>query len=298
MTTLPLLALYRLRAPHPPARVSIWDSPGEEAYISRGPVTVQRSVPEYIFSEEFGMGTAITPQTVTFPDGTYLAVIVDLDSLDPGRPRTVAALRVAEIASIVELQHPDIIFEKVFEDVIHTTSAQGLFHESLMRVISRPLQTPEQLRPLVALGLNALDVLPKPVRHRFALCSRWFRRGADATNPIDRFLFYYIVLEVFPGAGSTDIPGRVRDFLHQSVYPQLTRAQIKERSLIGRITGLRGAIAHDGIASADMAPGAPDIIDLTERLEALCRVALRSLVGLSPGASLDRWLLPAAPAAA
>jgi hypothetical protein len=245
---------------------------------------------QYIFND-LGMGVALAPQTHRFPEGTYLSIGVDLNSAIDLNARAKAGLRVAEIASIVELQHPDIIFEKVFEDVVNTRTATGHFPEGMVKVVSRPLQTAEDLKPLIALGLNALDVLPSSVRERFALCSRWFRRGADATSPIDKFLFYYIVLEIFPASGSTDVPGRVRDFLHTQVYPTLTRTQIKERSQIGRIAGLRADIVHDGLGMWHN-PKGPDLVDLTERLEGLCRVALRTMIGLSPGDAMDRWMFP------
>jgi hypothetical protein len=72
---------------------------------------------------------------------------------------------------------------------------------------------------------------------RFTLASRWFRRANDAKNSIDRVLFYYMVLEVYPTTEGTDVPGAVSRFLSERLYPSLSAQEVKVRLNLGRICG-------------------------------------------------------------
>jgi hypothetical protein len=47
---------------------------------------------------------------------------------------------------------------------------------------------------------------------RFRLSSRWFQKGRDEESMVDRFISWYISLEVYPSQGSTKVTENVRDF--------------------------------------------------------------------------------------
>lgn len=116
------------------------------------------------------------------------------------------------------------------------------------------------------------------------------RRGCETLNSIDRFLFGFIALEVYPAGGDSDVPKHVRNLIQSRVYPTIDPGTVKERIGIGPIAGLRGRIVHDGISS--IPEGERDGFDQRLRqLSALVRTCLRILTGAEPGSHLDPWVI-------
>ncbi len=83
-----------------------------------------------------------------------------------------------------------------------------------------------QLRTLVQHGTG---------RHRFQLASRWYRRGHESVNLVDRYLFWWTALEIYPGAGETNIVKNVKRVLSDQACPQLTPRDLEDRLRIGHI---------------------------------------------------------------
>ena len=133
---------------------------------------------------------------------------------------------------------------------------------------------------------------------RLTLASRWFRRANDAKNIIDRVLFYYMVLEVYPSVKGTDVPGDVARFLAERVYPSLSASEVKARLNLGPICWFRGQIVHEGTATVGTFEEWRKVNDYAQRLRATARTCLRVLAGLSPGSDLDEYILPPRPAGA
>src|SRR2546421_674459 len=76
---------------------------------------------------------------------------------------------------------------------------------------------------------SALAGSESAVRDRFRLAARWYAQGWLADNLIDRFLGWFISLEVHPTAGAVDVPKEVRDYLHEKVYPNMRPPDLMAR---------------------------------------------------------------------
>ena len=125
-------------------------------------------------------------------------------------------------------------------------------------------------------------------QQRLQLACRWFRRGHEAKSQVDKYLYWWTVLEIYPGKGRRKIVNIIADFLNHKVFPDLTSPELKEKLYIGRMYNLRGEIVHKGRAFVST-----DDIQFKEyldRLNAVVTVSLRLLAGLGPGDELCKFL--------
>lgn len=88
---------------------------------------------------------------------------------------------------------------------------------------------------------------PAGQRSRFQLAARWFRRRQEASNLIDRLLFWWLALEVCVGH-STRMVGHISHLLKERFYPALEASEFKSRLDLDRLSGKRTAIVHQGKA--------------------------------------------------
>ena len=124
---------------------------------------------------------------------------------------------------------------------------------------------------------------------RFRLSSRWFQKGRDEKSMVDRFISWYISLEVYPSQGSTKVTENVRDFLAEEVLDNKNPSEVKKALNLGRITGLRSKIVHNGLSQMSEAePDNPG--EFLEIVESIVRVSLKSQLGLDYGGELDEWI--------
>jgi hypothetical protein len=113
-------------------------------------------------------------------------------------------------------------------------------------------------------------------------------RGHEAQNPVDKLLFWFICLEIFPAEGNR-VVAAVRDLIAREVYPPVDARVLAERLGLGRIHGLRSKIVHHGFSHVDI-PADPEFDAALARLEAVTTVCMRILAGLPPGNELDKWV--------
>jgi hypothetical protein len=216
---------------------------------------------------------------VTGP-GQFL-VISRISREEPPR-RTELALAISELVASMMLIHPWLIGEKIFEgpvsdDTEFTYMADGPFSLATPQEID-----PAELSTSMKERFDTLQSLEPSQRSRFGLSSRWFLRRCEAQNPVDKLLFWFISLEIFPSEGKMDVVRAVRNLIHQNLYPDIAPGVISERIGIGRIHGLRSEIVHEGLSHVDL-PNDRKFDLALNKLEAICRVCLRILAGLPPG---------------
>jgi hypothetical protein len=202
-----------------------------------------------------------------------------------------AAQLSAEVSATLELRCPAILGRRVFEGVLHTPSGSGFFPDGLISATGRPGETNEELVNKFREARQRTQLLSEPERERFALAVRWFAKGRDTTNPIDRFLALYICLEIFPAMGSTDVVRLVRDFVRARAAPELDKDEVTNRIGIGRICGKRAEIVHDGLVAVDLVRD-QEFRVLLKQLEASVCFCLRTLGGLPPGDELEAYVHP------
>jgi hypothetical protein len=229
-------------------------------------------------------------QIQTFPAPCHLIVSTEI----PGEFMGISSLgtrRVSEIAALIDLSFPGLLFEKEWEGVPSKPGRFTFAPESPVAMTAQPDADRNTLIAVLQRGRNGLKDLPEPDRDRFQLAARWYRRGTEATNPIDKILYQCIALEVYPALGEADIPRAVRDLLHQRLYSDLDPATVKERCGIGRIAGLRAEIVHEGRIGVT-SHEAKEVQERLAQLGAIARTSLRFLAGLSPSEELDKWVRP------
>jgi hypothetical protein len=273
-----------------------WTAPAEPRVLERATgyqVMVWHYAPHFMECVpivQTGSGFAsitVGTQAHQLPEASYLVVE---QAVDIGMSRFEAAVRAAEVVGILELRFPQIVGRRVFEGLIQTPGSFVLMPEGVLQLVGRPGETPEEIETGLSAARRSTESLETPTRDRFRLAMRWYGRALDSINPVDRFLFLFTCLEIFPTpAGDSDVARAVTDFIRTRIAPTMVRGVVKERLRIGRIVEQRGKIVHDGLAYVDTMTD-PSFRELLQRLEAITAVCMRGLAGLPLGTSVDAFL--------
>lgn len=281
-------SIYRMNA-LPPADIRrILDTPILVVSVIPGPFQISYTVPVRHLSPGT---TAITfgTETRSFGKGSYLAISHFVDVTSTPDARSVARLPLAEIAAALALTRTHLLDEKLFEGVLNEPGQRTFWPEGPITVSSPQPTDMDSLSQSLATISTHLEKLDPQLRHRFQLAARWYMRGHETPNPVDKILFWYIALEVYPAQGNTNLVRCVRDVIHSHLYSDLDPGLVKERIGIGRIAGLRNQIVHDGKSFVEL-PHDTEFETSLQKLEAIATTALRILGDFPPGHELDRWV--------
>lgn len=287
-----LVVAFKLNCPPPTEQMRILGDSTRRITLMHGTPTVEvsRLAPTYIDGVVAG---ELVTERIQALEATYLIIEVPLVmpfGTMPYDARSVASEHASAMASAIESSHPHLIAEKSLDEVVYPAGQYGTGNEGPMTFTGVPPAKPEALAPLIVKSVAALDALDDEARRKFSLSSRWFWQGFETLNQVDRFLSWYIALEVFPADGTGDVPGRVRDFIQHNFYPEILSSHVKERLDLGRLTGLRADIVHNGIRT--LGSGAVrDTTGLMLKLQAVVRAMLRFQTGQPYDRSLDKWVL-------
>ena len=297
MRSMSYIAVYRALVKPPPQRLVVLSGADYALSLDPGPLTLryQSAVRDPNASGTFDLKYEVRE----FEPGSYVIVqVIPTATVDvPGAAWSVAHDRFARAVVALDLEFPGIVQDKLFEAAV-ATPAMPLFiapEEGL------ELGGPEgyghrEVADRMRMRADEAPTLPESDVARFTLASRWFRRANDSKNVIDRILFYYMVLEVYPTVKGNDVPGDVSRFLAERVYSSLSASEVKTRLKLGPICSFRGLIVHEGKASVESFDEWQKVIDYAQRLRATARTCLRVLAGLNPGSELDEYILPQQPA--
>ena len=274
----PYIAVYSaaIEPPNTPFRV-------QEADLcltfTAGPLAFAYSVQ----LKSFGPGSVaviLGERQFSLPRGSYI-VIEMLANVSKESERERLALRVAEVASLLALRHSHVLDEKLFEGVVNAADKALMWREGPMTFTAAPAVSPEEVADGFASDFASIQQLDAERHRRLQLASRWFRRGHEAINQVDKFLFWWTVLEIYPGKGESSIVRNVTQVLRNGVCPELEPQILQEKLRIGRIYGERKRIVHDG--RAFVAFDDEYFQGCLERLRAIATVSLRLLGGLPVG---------------
>jgi hypothetical protein len=227
------------------------------------------------------------PVTVSLPPDSYI-VIEFMVNLDSSHSRRVAGLRVGEMVGLVELRLPGFLIEKVYQGAVNTPNSMTLWQEGPVRVVGRSILDGPTIAATLGDGLIALNGLDAGSRERFQLASRWFARGVEALNQIDKLISFWTVLEIYPGEGTTDIPRATSKLLANALPGAPSRLRVKAKLGLGPIFGLRSRVVHEGKAFVD--ENETDFGHRLDVLQATAATCLRILARLEPGHDLDPYL--------
>ena len=283
----PYIAIYSVAMKPPESPLEVHEAEVRLTFTP-GPLTFCYSVP----LKSFGPGSfAVTlgERQVSLPKGSYVVIeIMASPGKEPERERL--ALQVAEVATLVALRHSHVLDEKLFEGVVNVAGKAVMWREGPMSFTAAPAVSPEEVADGFASDFACVQQLNGESHQRLQLISRWFRRGHEAINQVDSFLFWWTVLEIYPGKGESKIVKNVTQVVRDGVCPHLELQVVREKLWIGRIYGERKRIVHDG--RAFVAFDNAYFQGCLDRLRAIATVSLRLLGGFSPGDDLKQYLEP------
>ena len=281
------LAIYRANLRAPESELCVASTPEFEIKLSPGPIQFSYTVPVLHYRPS-AVGITPAQQHRDLPPDSYVLMRVRLGAMDPASARSEAALRVAEATCIFDLRCPGLISEKLHEGTVDKPGQYVFMPEGPLRVTARPDEDPEDVGHKVAGDFASLGDLSQGDRDRFRLAARWFRRGQEALNLVDKLLFLWTVLEIYPAMGRK-VSDTTSRFLSERLYRGLSAPQIKEKTKIGHIEGLRGRIVHQG--EAFVKPEEEEhVSDCVDRLQTIAAMCLRILAGMPAGDDLDKYL--------
>ena len=281
----PYVAIYRGSCV-PPKSNQVVGMGNASLRVVSGPFSFTHTIPIRSFNQGQSRVT-LGVNKVNVPEGSYV-IIESRHTLGEDSERGQIALKVAEIAGLVTLRFPQVLDEKIYEGWVNTERSALLWGEGPLRLAVSSAVTASDLVEDIGVDYRAIQQLEMKRRERFQLASRWFRRGHESVNLVDRFLFWWTVLEIYPGKGDTNIVRNVEQVLRDRICSHLSPGDFRKKLGIGRIYGERSRIVHEGRAFV-----AFDDSNFGERLETLGAVAticLRSLAGLPPGDELRRYI--------
>lgn len=287
----PLVSIYRVNCPPPEDEVILISDDKVEVKIINGEIKLNTSRMKTVFTEE-GTASEMRNEKHSLNEDTYLIIenwfVVPWDDI-PYSYRVNTEMQNSEIASAVEVTESNLISEKIFEDVVDTEGRNVAMPKSPTKITSRPFTKPGNFSENVRESIENLRGMPDKSEDRFRLSSRWFQKGRDEEGMVDKFISWYISLEVYPSQGSTKVTENVRDFLAEEVLDNKNPSEVKKDLNLGRITGLRSKIVHNGLSQMSEAePDNPG--EFLEIVESIVRVSLKSQLGLDYGGELDKWI--------
>lgn len=289
MQPLILVSLYKLNCPPPKEQLELLKDASRRVTIAHGSLSVTsgKLVPVYT---DLGMAGRLETFTHTVPVGTYLVIEIFFGpGLLDGRNR--ASIRAKEIATAIEAFKPHLILEKTLEEVANPPGGVIGMAEGPSKLTSIGSVRVEELADEIRETIKFVDsIVDSDIKSHYQLCSRWFWKGHETINQVDKFLSWYIALEIYPALGSADVPNSLRDYLHKNIFPNVEPNRVKERLQLGKMAGLRAEIAHRGLSILNESKiSQPDA--LLDKLEAVLRVVLRQLAGREYDESLDKWVV-------
>jgi hypothetical protein len=263
-------------------------TPDLEITLSPGPIQFSFTVPVVQYAPP-AVGMTWAERRCEVPPGSYVVMRVRIGAMDPELVRTTAALTVAEATCVFDLRYPALIAEKLYEGTVNDPGHFVCIAEGPLRLTAQPVRDAKDVADEMAGDLRCLQLLSVQDRERFQLAARWFRRGQEAINLVDKLLFLWTVLEIYPAMGKRNVANMVSQLLCERLYQDLTNQEIKDNTKMGRIENERGKIVHRGTAfvTPDKEERYSDYLGCLQATAATC---LRILAGMPPGHDLDKYV--------
>ena len=215
----PYVAIYRASIASPDSELTV-ELSDVRLTVRTGPFSFSHAVPIKSLGPNRSM-IVLGENHVNIPQGCYIVIET---TVNPEEERGRVALRVAEVAGLITLRFPHVLDEKLYEGPINTEYRSLLWSEGPITLTVSPTVASSQLFEGLTDDLCSIQQLNGKGRDRFQLASRWYRRGHESVNLVDRLLFWWTVLEIYPGAGKTNIVKNTKQVLRDQVCPQLTLA--------------------------------------------------------------------------
>ena len=183
---------------------------------------------------------------VRFQGSTYLLLDYESDNEDQavkqGRESFEVALAFLEV-SLGER----VAYNKLYEALIDLTENKPI-------IISEPRLYPAAFTPFVIndnMLEQSIDTWEKfekmdiSRKNKIELALRWYQRGLLESIPNDRYLYFWIPLEILTFEGTTEVD-RAVEYIKRNLYPSHAKEYIKDKLEIGKMFGWRCKIVHEG----------------------------------------------------
>ncbi len=255
--------------------------------LTSGPLSFSYSVP----MKRSGAGVAsmtLGERQINLPNGSYVKIETLIKSFDDS-DRERVTLAIAEAASLITLRYPHLLDNKLFEGVVNSKNTAVMWSEGPMTLTASPSIPPETVAGALQNDFSNILKLDTSDRTRLQLAARWFRRGHEAVNQVDKFLFFWTVLEIYPAKGTTQVARETANLLLRAIYVNMNSSEVKKNLELGPMHRMRGKIVHAGQAFVEDSEQSVFERRL-EKLRATATVCLRLLGGLSPGDELERFI--------
>ncbi|MFC2067749.1 hypothetical protein ACFLTP_01870 [Chloroflexota bacterium] len=283
---MPYISIYSLTMNSPQENLIV--SEGDiRITLTSGPLSFSYSVPLKRFMARAASMT-MGKRQINLPSGSYIMIELLMKSFEDSERERVA-LAVAEVASLISLHHPHLLDEKLYEGIITPLNKAVIWSEGPFSLTASPSITPETVTSTFHNDFSKIQKLDANDRIRLQLAARWFRRGHEALNQVDKFLFWWTVLEIYPAKGTTHVARETANLLQLSTYTKMNTSEIKRKLELGPMHSMRGNIVHKGQAFVE--DSERSIFE--RRLEKLCATAtvcLRLLARMSPGDDLEQFI--------
>jgi hypothetical protein len=255
--------------------------------LTSGPLSFSYSVPMKRF--EAGVASiTLGERQISLPSDSYVKIEMLVKSFTDSE-REQVALAIAEAASLITLRYPHLLDSKLFEGAVNSKNSAIAWPEGPMTLTASPSIAIETVAGTLQNDFSTIQKLDESDRTRLRLAARWFRRGYEAVNHIDKFLFFWTVLEIYPAKGRTKVANHTRDLLHSRLYSGRNPQEIKDRLELGQMSSTRDKIVHEG--QAFVKESEQSIFEQRlKKLRAIAAVCLRLLGGLPPGDDLERFI--------
>ncbi len=282
----PYIAIHRTTMA-PPKEELVVNAGDISLTLTSGPLSFSYSVP----MKRFGAGVAsmtLGERQISLPSGSYVKIDTLIRSFTDSERERVA-LAIAEAASLITLRYPHLLENKLFEGVVNSKNSAVVWSEGPMTLTASPSITPEIVAGTLQNDFSHVQKLDESDRTRLQLATRWFRRGCEAVNQVDKFLFFWTVLEIYPAKGTTHVARETANLLQQKIYKNMNSSDVKNKLGLGHMHSMRGKIVHAGQAFVEDAEWGI-FEQRLEKLRATTTVCLRLLGGLPPGDDLERFI--------
>jgi len=276
----PWLAVYRANYEAPPEEVLI--DVGTDVLVTLHPGNCGFEFAYARRSDDQPLRSlSIEQRTMVLPSGSYVLIMTAGDMTDPYRFREQAIRRTSEVACLLEMRHPHILIEQVFEGIPKVEGQSVWLSEAGMVLGHRDGPTSAGVADGLAEDAGRLGQMPPSDRERFQLASRWYLRGLEAESPLDGFLLHWTVLEVFART-PRKVVGSAARRLAEALGLPFTHRDVQRGLSLGRMHGLRSSIVHGGKAFLSIEE-AEAFLKVRDLLSVVARACLRVLAGQEVG---------------
>jgi hypothetical protein len=174
---------------------------------------------------------------------------------------------------------PGVFGKRIYKGWV--ASRRGVIVEAWVRH-EEPRRLPVTGLAETAASVEALFETDPDLADRFSLISRFYSKALAAPPSEEVFLFLWTILEVFPMKATSDIRP-IGEFL--SKVTGRAASEVKTNLGIGRLFGMRSDLVHNG----SLGVARKELGIITRKLEDICGVVIRQLVGLPYNGSLDSY---------